>query len=136
MPIPNQKTVVVQLLRNVALASDGTTTFSYLDPEIPELEEWGPYIERITILTVTTNRQTNHAWGVFASWSLLGREWSDPENLHTVITADGETVQAGYTTRVEFAGRRLKLLAGVRNVTGSAQQSALVSAWAVIDFQT
>ena len=103
---------------------------------LPQLVAWGPRVASLQVLAVTHNRMPAHAWAVFATWSNTGRTWSTPTALHSDITADGESVQDVYSTPANFAGRRLKLLLGCHNITGSVRNEALVCAWVVVTFKT
>ena len=135
---PMAKTLVIPLFEDLFLRSDGTTSYRYVEVEVPDLETLGPQIESMYLCTVTKNHtSTDHAWNVALSGSNSGRTWSTPtEILTTDITAEGEAVHAAYTDAQVFGWLRLKVLAATRNASAGSAESGLVSAWLVVTLKT
>ena len=135
MSSPSSIVRVVQLMYKKQLISDGTTTYSYMDVDTDEFEDWGPYLTSIQIHTSTENRTANHKWVVALYWSADGRQWAGPVALHTEATTASDVIQTAYTTNTQL-GLHLRLAIGVANTSGSAIERAVASAWAVFTFKS
>ena len=131
------KVLIIPLILDATLETDGTTTFSFTDSEAPQLEGLGPFIESLRVMSVVRNRSTNFAYAVHVCWSLLGRSWTTPTAIQADVVANGESASTPeYTTTVNFCGFKLKALIGVRNSTGAARESGQVSAWLVVTLKS
>jgi hypothetical protein len=133
---PIQKTVVIPLCTDLFLQTDGSTSNTFTELNIPELDSLGPYIESMYVLAITRNRSTQHLWGVYLSTSISGRTYSTPTIVNTEINANGESVGPAFTTVSTFGGLYLRALLGSRNNSGAARETALVSAWLVVTLKT
>jgi hypothetical protein len=134
--LPTQKTVVIELFVDLFLQTDGTTSYVYVELDRPELEELGPYIESMYLMTVTHNRTTGHNWTVGIIGSNTGRTWTTPVAIATDISANGEVPTALYRTQSTWAYRRIKALAACKNTGAGSRESASVSAWLVVNLKT
>ena len=127
------KVMVFELFVEVFLQTDGTTSFTYTEADIPDLEDLGPYIESMYVLSVTRTRTTNHAWNVAITGSNTGRTYNTPVTIiSSDVAANGEATHGLYSTPATYSWRRLKAMVGCRNSTGAARESAQVSAWLVV----
>lgn len=134
-PQGNAKTLIMPLLRNFRSETNGTTSYSYVELDIPEIEHLGPYLEGVKVHTETMGRTTNHAWTIVVNNSLDGKAWGNEAALFSDLVADGQAVQAKYTTATSF-GTRMRLSLAQKNTTGAAVESAMVSAVAFFYFRT
>ena len=127
--------VVIPLAYNLLLTSDGTTTDSYVQLDVPELEDLGPYIKQITLHSDTQRRTTNFGWNVVIWRSFDGRDlWAGPDKIVTAadITANGYVVQPPLTDVSKF-GLKLRAALSAANTTGTAMEQANVSATLVVE---
>ena len=125
--IPTQKVVVLPLFYKKQLQTDGTTTFSYIDIELPQAYEWGPYLESITAHCTTENRTTNFSWKISFFWSTDGRRWnptSTPLDLFSAVSSNTDTIQTPYTTTSTF-GLKMRYVISVANTSGTAIERAV-----------
>lgn len=136
--VPNQKVLVVPLFLDVFLQTDGTATAIFIEAEAPELVGLGPYIESMYTLMITRNRTTNHLWGIYGSTSISGRTFSTPALISAETNVNGELIlsPAFSSPLTTFGGLQFKVLAGTRNSTGGARESATVSAWLIVTLKT
>lgn len=125
--IPSQKVVLLPLFFKKQLQTDGTTTFSYIDVDLPQALEWGPYLESIQAHTTTENRTTNFSWKVGFFWSMDGRRWnptSTPVDLFSALATNTDTVQTAYTTNTTF-GLKMRYVIAVANTGGTNVERAV-----------
>lgn len=136
--VPAQKVVVLPLFYKRQMTTDGTQTFSSIDVDLPSALEWGPHLESITAHTSTENLTTSFSWKLGFYWSLDGRRWnpsSNPVDLISAITANGDTVHTAYSTTVNF-GLKMRYIAAVANTTGTSIERALCSAALAFTFKS
>jgi hypothetical protein len=136
MPSIGRKVILIQLLLDTLLETDGTTSFTFTDTDAKQLEHLGLEIESIRALVVLKNKSTNFAVAVHLAGSILGRSWSTPAAIQTDVTANGETVGSDFTTSTAFCFPNLKALVGVKNTSGGARETGSVSAWLVVTLKT
>lgn len=138
--MPGQKIVVLPFAFNFYLETAGVASGSqkYVDVDLPEAEDWGPYIEAITAHTMVANTTatgaavtTNYRWNIYVQWALDDKTWSARTPI--VATDMGATendlkIQAEFTTRM---GRKIRFSIGAYNSqnTGSANN---VYAWVTV----
>ena len=126
---PQQKVVVLPMFHKKQLQTDGTTTFTYIDVELPQATDWGPYLESIVAYTTTESKTANFSWKVGFFWSMDGRRWnpsSTPVDLFSAITTNADTVQTAYSTTTNF-GLKMRFVICVANASGSAIERAVCS---------
>jgi len=70
---PSDKILIVPIARDFLLQTNGTTSYIYVDLDVPELEDLGPQIEAITVHTNTVAPTANYRWHVAMVWSIEGR---------------------------------------------------------------
>lgn len=129
------KVAVIPMCERVNLQSDRSTSYTYVYQDVKELETMGPYIESMSALTVTKNRTSNHEWKVVAVWSIDGVTANTPfTDVCGAISADAQAINTAITSG--FGGRILKFALAVRNSSGAALESAIVSVWLVVVFKT
>jgi hypothetical protein len=120
---------------NLTVQSDRTTSYSFLQIELPEAEGYGPYLSSIRVLTVGRNRTANHLWKVVAQWSLDGTTFSNVD-LSGVVSANGQLIHPAVNTGDVLTAPILRFAVGVANSTGTALEQATCSGWGVFTFQT
>ena len=131
----NSPVVVIPVISQTRIASDGTTTFTYQDIELPEAEEWGPHLEGITAHTITRGISANYAWKIVLYWSIDGRNWNGPTDLFAAVSAVGDVIQTEFTTATAL-GLKLRFAVGVANVTGTAIETGNITAALAFRFKT
>lgn len=139
MPLPpDQKTRIFELCPLTLLPTDGTTSTTYVDLDVPGLERAGTDIEQMQVLTATNQRMSAHSWAVYVTWLNKGRTWSTPVAITANLEADAETIETAYTSAnlTNFAGLKMKLLLGTKNVSGALRNTALVRAWLVVRYRS
>lgn len=136
MRVSSPCVLVIPLFIDTFVETDGTTSYTYTEADAPQLLALGPQIESVRVLTVTRNRTTNFNWAIAATTSLVGRTWSTPTPLHADVTANGEAIQTEYTTTTTLCALNLKVVLAVRNGTGAARESGMISAWLVVRLKT
>ncbi len=125
--IPTQKVVLIPLFYKKQLQTDGTTTFSYIDIDLPQAVDWGPYLESITAHTSTESKTANFSWKIGFFWSFDGRRWnpaSTPIYLFSAITTIVDTVQTPYSTVANF-GLKMRYVIAVANTSGTNIERAV-----------
>ncbi len=132
---PQQKVVVVNSFYKKQLQTDGTTVFSYMDLEIPQAMEWGPYLESVQVHTNTENKTTNFTWKLVLYWSIDGRQWNVPVDLFSAISNNGGVIQIAYTTNTQF-GLYMRYAIGVANGSGTAIERAVCTAALAFTFKS
>jgi hypothetical protein len=121
------KVMVVPLVSGYELMSDSTTSWKYIDLDVPQLERMGPMLEELSVHSDTRNRTTNQVWKVVFYKSFDGRQWDGPYDLFTAVMANGYTVHAPYVTASNF-GLRMKFALAVSNSSGTNLEQATVGA--------
>lgn len=127
---PQQKVILLPLFYKKQLQTDGTTTFSYLDIELPQAVEYGPYLDSIVAYTTTENKTANFSWKISFYWSIDGRRWNPtntPVDLFSAITANADTIHPAYSTSTTF-GLRMRFVVSVANTSGTAIERAVCGA--------
>jgi hypothetical protein len=133
-----KRVVLVPLFKNRPAVSTGSTT--YLDIAAPDLAEWGPWLEGITIHQQTVNRTGTHAWNVSFQYGIDGKSWWGASPLASDgktdifgadLAANSVTVSSEFTNLAYF-GLRLRLLL---KVSGSAGDQAVLTAVAACRFR-
>ena len=130
MPSGNsgQKVLVVPAFYKMQLQTDGTTTATYIDLDLPSVTDLGPYLESVTAHTMTENKTANFTWRMVFYWSMDGRQWNPatPIDLFSGIAANGSVIQTAYTTTTNF-GVKLRFAIAVVNASGAAIERAVCS---------
>ena len=128
---PQQKVILLPLFYKKQLQTDGTTTFSYMDVELPQAAEYGPYLDSIVAYTTTENKTNNFSWKISFYWSNDGRRWNPinniPVDLFSAITANADTIQPAYSTSTTF-GLKMRFVVSVANTGGTAVERAVCGA--------
>lgn len=125
-----QKVVLIPLFYKKQLQTDGTTTFAYIDVDVPQAAEYGPYLESIVAYTTTESKTANFSWKIRFFWSLDGRRWnpaSTPIDLFSAITSNADTIQTAYSTTTNF-GLKMRLVVATANTSGTAIERAVCGA--------
>ena len=125
-----QKVVLIPLFYKKQLQTDGTTTFTYIDVDVPQAAEYGPYLESIVAYTTTESKTANFSWKIGFFWSLDGRRWnpaSTPIDLFSAITSNADTIQTAYSTTTNF-GLKMRFVVATANTSGTAIERAVCGA--------
>lgn len=134
--VPQTKVVVKKLVAQMSVQTDGSTSESYLQLDLPGTEEWGPYLESIQALTVTKNATPQLWWELIVSWSNDGVSPATPFTALTGsgISSDDQTVETAVTSG--FGGRIMRFAIGCKNQSGTNVETALVWVWLVFTFKS
>ena len=132
-----EKVRVVPAAYKFQLATDGATQgVRYVDLELPQVVEWGPYLEQITATTQTESRSPQFKWKVVFWWSVDGREWSSTSlDLFSYVSADGSVIQPAYPTTTQF-GPKMRFALAAENVSGTNVESATVTLLLAFQFRS
>lgn len=130
------KVMIIRIADAARLQSNSSTSWSYLELDLPEIEDLGPYIESIVVHTNTVGATANHAWKLVTWWTLDDRNFIGPTDVFAPIVAgSGPAIQPAFTTASAF-GLRMRYALAVRNNTGTAPETAAVDAWLQITFKS
>lgn len=130
-----QKVRVQSFVQKMQLQTDGSTTPSYIDIEVPDALEWGPYLESIQVQTATENRTSQFTWRVVFWWSIDGRRWNGPVDLFSAVSANQDVIQTAYSTGTAF-GLYMRYGIGLANASGTNIERAVCSATLVFTFKS
>jgi len=133
--MPNSNVTVVGGVQKYNLPSDGTTSWSYVDLDLSQIEAWGPHLKQIAAHTDTRNRSSNHQWKVVLYTSFDGRQWEGPADLFSAVSADGYVTQTAFTDTTKL-GLKLKLALAVANTSGTNTERANISVAFAFMFST
>ena len=133
--ISGQKVRILPLFFKRQLQTDGTTTPAYMDLELDEALEWGPYLESIQVHTSTENRTSNFTWRVVFWWSVDQRRWNGPTDLFSAVSANQDVIQTAYTTTTNF-GIYMRYGIATSNASGTAVERAVCSGTLVFTFKS
>ena len=129
------KVRVLPFIAKMQLQTDGTTTPSYIDIELPEALEFGPWLESIQVQTSTENRTAQFTWRVVFWWSIDGRRWNGPVDLFSAVSANQDVIQTAYSTSTSF-GLYMRYGLAVANASGTNIERAVCSATLVFTFKS
>lgn len=131
------KVFVAPAFYKMQLQTDGTTTVTYIDLDLPDIIELGPYLESITAHTSTENKTTNFTWRISFYWSVDGRRWNPttPIDLFSGIAANGDVIQTAYSTTTNF-GLKMRFCIAVANASGTAVERAVCSCALAFTFKS
>ncbi len=129
------KVRVVGFIQKMQLQTDGTTTPSYIDIQLPEALEWGPYLDSLQVQTSTENRTAQFTWRVVFWWSIDGRRWNGPVDLFSAVSANQDVIQTAYSTTTNF-GLYMRYGIAVANASGTNIERAVCSATLVFTFKS
>lgn len=140
IPPPGQrKVVVVDILENLQTATKGdATNWSYIELDLPGIEQWGPYLDSVTAHVNIVASSTNHQVKLAFRYSLDGKEWAPvtPIDLFSAITnGAGNSIQTPYTTTGNF-GIHMRYMLALKNASGTAIESGIVSIKLAFTFQS
>lgn len=133
MKSTGSKVRVVPFVYKALLQSDGSQTYRHIELELPEIEEWGPHLEAIIVHTETESRTANHDWKMVLWFSIDGKNWNGPHDIFNAVTTAGQVIQPAFTSGDKL-GLKIKLALAVRSSTGTALDSAIVSAAGAFKF--
>ena len=125
---------VVQLFYTRHLLTVGSSSLSYIDIDNDTVRSFGPYLAGMTLMISTENRTTNHNYKIVYYWSLDGRQWSNPVDLCSVISASGDVIQVEVTDQTKF-GLHIRFAIAQANASGTNIERAVSSAWLVLRFK-
>ena len=132
---PSQKCQLHPLCYRMLLQSS-STTWSYLDLDLPALADLGPFTEAIVPHTWTENFEGPFAWKVVLYYSMDAKNWSGPEDLFTVITAaEAYTIKTNFSSTNKL-GLKIRVALAYRSTTTDTRASAVVSAALVFQLLT
>ena len=132
---PGQKVRILPLFYKKQLQTDGTTTPAYMDLELEEALEFGPYLDSIQVHTSTENRTANFTWRVVFWWSIDQRRWNGPTDLFSAVSANQDVIQTAYSTTTNF-GIYMRYGIATANATGTAIERAVCSSTLVFTFKS
>ncbi len=128
-------TIIPLFISRLIRSGGGGTSFTtdYLD--LPQLKEVLPFAASMKLHTVA--RQTTAAceWKVVFCWSADGNDWSSAVDLHSAISADGQSITTPYATLANF-GRLARFGVSARASSGTGQEGAVASAWLEITWRS
>lgn len=133
------KVLLVQIADNVTLTTDGTASDRYrlCDNEAAMgIQDCGPIVNSIRPLNKSDNRTPNLRWYVVVQGSLDNKTWSTPVALHSYVSANGQVVQPDYTNLDNLAWPYLRFSLACSNASGTARETADVSAWLVLTMKS
>ena len=133
--VPGQKVRILPIFFKKQLQTDGTTTPGYLDLELDEPLEWGPYLESIQVHTSTESRTSNFTWRVVFWWSIDQRRWNGPTDLFSAVSANQDVIQTAYSTTTNF-GMYMRYGVATANASGTAIERAVCSGALVFTFKS
>jgi hypothetical protein len=128
-----QKVVLLPVCYKMQLQTDGTGSYSFIDLDLPDAANYGPYVESVIAYTSTENRTTNIQ--IVSYWSIDGRNWSTAVDLFSVITGNGNTIQTAFTT-ASALGPIMRYAIAVANGSGSAIERGVVTASLAFTFKS
>ncbi len=114
----------------VYLETDGTTTTRYQIVSRPDLQHIGPYLCSVQLMTLTSNRTSNHQWKAVLEYSGDDRNWypSTPLDLCPWVTEDGHVIHPP-VYGANFSAPFVRLSLATANSTGTARESASLWLW-------
>lgn len=137
MPAAAQKTYVFRLPDMTLTSKGADQNWTYIDIDMGELEDLGPYLAAMTAHTRTQSKSANAQWKVSFYWSVDGKTWNPatPTDVFAAVAADGQAIQAAFTDATKF-GIQLRFVYAVRASTGTAVESVNVGGYIVADIKT
>jgi hypothetical protein len=137
VPASVQKTYVFQLPDMTLSSKGGDQNYTYVDIDMGELEELGPYLASITAHTRTQARSAQSQWKVSFYWSVDGKTWNPatPTDIFSAISADGQAIQTTFTDTTKF-GIKLRFVYAVRASSGTAVETVNVGGYLVVDVRS
>lgn len=129
------KVRVVPVVTQYLLNSDASTTWIYIDLDLPEVALWGPYLESITAHCDTVNRTPQFQWKIVTYYSTDGVKWSQASDVFAAITANGPSIPAAYTG-VQTFGLHLRFALAASNISGTAAEHAFVTCALAFQFRS
>lgn len=130
------KVIVLPLVAQMTIQTNKTTTTTYLQVLLEGTEQWGPHLESIQALTVSTNLTANMNWGVYIFGSNDGANPMTPPTAlcGSGINSDGQTVETAVTSG--FGARIMRFTIGCENSIGTDLESGLIWVWLVFTFKS
>lgn len=137
---PTGKVAVVPMCFKQQLVTDGQfTTWSYVEFQIDEIEDWGPFLMGITAHTRSESMTQYVRWKVVFWTSVDGRNWSSPIDMFTEVTVSAnntDAVKTEYTTAQSF-GLKMKFgLAVLNTASNTSIERAVVTVALAFKFLT
>ncbi|MCK6507744.1 hypothetical protein L6R53_30985 [Myxococcota bacterium] len=131
------KVVVVPFAQQYLLTSDGSQNWRYIELDNAQYVGWGPHLDSITAHTQTQTRTAAHRWKLVMWTSIDGKTWSTtPVDLFAnPITANGDLIHPPFSDKSWF-GIHIKLGLAVSNSSGTAIESAVVTAVGAFEFKS
>jgi hypothetical protein len=125
---------VVPLFYKYQLSSDGSTTWRYIDLEVPQASDWGPHLTEMIAHTMSENHTTGLEWKVVYYWSVDNLTWSTPVDLTGTITAAGSLIHSAITAKNTF-GLKMRFALAVKNTSPGNVLTATVTCANAFDFR-
>jgi hypothetical protein len=137
MPTAAQKTYVFRLPDMTLTSKGGDQNWTYIDIDMGELEDLGPYLAAMTVHTRTQSKSASVQWKLSFYWSVDGKTWNpvSPTDVFAAVAADGQAIQTPYTDATKF-GIKLRFVYAVRASTGTAVESVNVGGYIVADVKS
>lgn len=124
--VRSNKVRVLPVFYKKQLQTDGSTSWSYMDVDLPDAEGLGPYVESIIAYTSSESFTTSFQWKLVCYWSLDGRNWSTPTDVFSAITGSSTTIQTAFST-ASALGPIMRYAIAVSNETGTAIERGVCS---------
>lgn len=130
--LPTSKVVVLALFYKKQVQTDATTSWTYIDIDLPEATEAGPWLESLTAHTLLEN-PTAIEYKLVFYYSADGRTWKGPYDIHSPVTSADHYVHPAYTTTTNF-GLQMRYAIAVRNssATGKVERAVVTAALALM----
>ena len=132
--MPGRKVVVIPLASHRQVSSQGSTAYSSILVGPMPLHQSGPFLQTITGYGVGREFTANFKWKLLAEKSIEGDVWSSFANpIIPEQTAQGMIVGNAYESYADF-GLQLRFLLAVGNVSGTAIEQGIISAYVALKF--
>ena len=135
---PAQKTILLPLFYKKLLQTDVTTNAIYIDVDLPQAADWGPYLESIVAHTQTESATSNFTWKIGFYWSFDGRKWNpatNPVDLFSAITSNDDAIQTPYTTTAQL-GMKLRFVIVVASSNAGAVERGICGCALAFNFKS
>lgn len=133
--LDSQKVRMIAVFYKKQFQTDGSTSWTYIDLEIPGVESWGPYLESIIAYTNSENLTNLFQWKLVSYWSMDGRVWSNPSDVFSGITSSGQAVQTAFST-ASALGPIMRYAVAVSNESGTAIERGVLSLALAFNFKS
>lgn len=88
------KVITIVLAVEDLVRTDGTQTYVGQIAENEQFRHLGPLIYRMRVHWESENATTNFRGKVTMAWSVSGKVWSTPVDLHAAVAGSGQSIQA------------------------------------------